>query len=443
MTDCFPSQLVLQRLRQRASNAMLSIARRPSANAAKTTARIRQEHEQDDLLHLANRTQLRRVTITSPAISTPTLATGTSASQTPPGPASDPAGNGYMWNAMPEMGEGRDAGDVDVVNGAGTGNTSPRPDVNIAFDHRTNPSISPADAFRAGPSRTNAGNGSRHDQHLRSFRPLPRSRPSRHGREGTTLHQMEIAQQVPEQDPQSSSNSIMSHTLLSGGPLSPEDHLNGHTHAFQQASLQARLPVASGTGSRSRHSLRELPFEHMNAFGMPMIMDPSNQNSSNRSQSQANIFRSNINTSDNQPAAQPSVFQGGSTHHREFDYRAQQHQRPAQEGILGNRHSDTLLYQPPTLQHNSALPAHPENHPSPAGHSNSAYQHDAEYPNAALSMDMDMRFRAMGDMGSLSGMHSLDSIDMEMGMDMDNMPLLPAGGSLHDVEQFIAGWHDQ
>lgn len=426
---------------------MLSIARRPSANAAKTTTRIRQEHEQDDLLHLANRTQLRRVTITSPAISTPTLATGTSASQTPPGPASDSAGNGYLWNVMQDMGEGRDGGDIDVAQGAGTGNTSPRPSVNDAFDHQTDPSISPADAFRGGPSRIVGGNGSRQTQHLRSFRALPRSRNTRHGHQDTPLHRVEQStrsiHQNPEHDPRQSSDTAIHHTLSNGDPLSPESRLAEQAHAFQQSSHQGRMPVASATESRGRHSLGELPFEHMNAFGMPIVMGSSNQDVSNGSQSHANIFHSDRNHGNDQLAAQASVFQGDPLNHREFNYRPHQHHQPTQEGFLGTRHSDTLLFQPPAPQSNTALETHLQNQRSPTGHSNPAYQEEAGYGNSALSMDMDMRFRSMGEMSSLNGMHSLDSIDMEMGMDMDNMPLLPAGGSLHDVEQFIAGWHDQ
>lgn len=181
----------------------------------------------------------------------------------------------------------------------------------------------------------------------------------------------------------------------------------------------------------------------MNAFGMPMVMDPRDQASGSRSRSQANIFRADRDSSDNQLTPQPSVFQASAVHPRNFDLPINQHQRPAEEGLFETRHSDIVLYQPPTTQNNPTLATHPENQPSQAGNVHSAYQDEAEYGNTTLSMDMDLRFRGVGDISSLSGMQSLDSIDMDMGMDMDNMPLLPAGGSLHDVEQFIAGWHDQ
>lgn len=425
---------------------MLSIARRPSANAVKATARIRQEHEQDDLLHLANRTQLRRVTITSPAISTPTLATtGTSASQTPPGPASEGAGNGYLWNSMHEMGEGRDGGDVDIVEGGGTGNTSPRPIVGTAFDHRTNTSISPADAFRAGPLRTDVGNGSRQAQHLRSFRALPRSRTARNRHQDTRANRAEqIARpthQPTEREIQHSSGSTLHHTLSHEDPLSPEARLA--EQSFQQSNLQGRLPLANGTESRDRHSLRVLPFEHMNAFGMPMGMGSNNQNISNRSHSQANMFRSDRNHADSQLAAQPSVFHRDSEHYRDFEYHTNQHYHSTTGGQQGSGDSNTLLYQPPLSQNHTALGTHPEGGFPAAGAPTATYPIEPEYANSASSLDMDMRFRSLGDMGNFAGMHSLDSADMEMGMVMDNMPLLPAGGSLHDVEQFIAGWHDQ
>lgn len=182
----------------------------------------------------------------------------------------------------------------------------------------------------------------------------------------------------------------------------------------------------------------------MNAFGMPMVMDPRDQASGSRSRSQANIFRADRESSDNQLTPQPSVFQASAVHPRNFGLRMNQHQRPAGEGLFGTRHSDTVLYQPPPPQNNSNLETHPESQPTQADHAHSTYhQYEAEYGNATLSMDMDLRFRGAGDISSIGGIQSLDSIDMDMGMDMDNMPLLPAGGSLHDVEQFIAGWHDQ
>jgi hypothetical protein len=182
----------------------------------------------------------------------------------------------------------------------------------------------------------------------------------------------------------------------------------------------------------------------MNAFGMPMVMDPNNQNIANRSHSQANIFRSDRNHVDNQ-LAQPSVFHRDSEHYREYDYQTNQHHHPTTSGPQGSGHSNTVLYQPqpPLSQNHTALGTHTEGGFPTAGAPTSTYPIDPEYANSASSMDMDMRFRGMGDMSSFNGMHSLDPVDMEMGMDMDNMPLLPAGGSLHDVEQFIAGWHDQ
>lgn len=434
-------QLVLQRLRQRASNAMLSIARRPSATAAKATERIRQEHEQDDLLHLANRTQLRRVTLTSPAISTPTLATGTSGSLTPPGPPSvmataDAGANGLMWNSMPDVGERRDRNDVD-------GN-SPRLHVNAAYNGNTNTSISPADAFRAGPSRPTQGPGSRETQQRRAFRALPRSRGVTTDQHDSTAEPMHSVYQQADNG-QNRQASGTTHPGLSNGVRSSHGQLSSNdTHEYQRTNMFDRLPVSAEGRGRSRGVL---PFEHMNAFGMPIGMDPTNLNINSRNQSQSghHIFSGVQDTSDDH-GAHPGIVQGMATSHRGFTYPSTSAQHPAEMLPPGSRQTDAFLYQQPPHSSNTAYDTQSVDRSTRGYHSladPSMYRDHADFTAPGLTTDMDMRMRAMGDMNTLSEMHSLEPIDMEIGgMDMD-MPLLPPGGSLHDVEQFIAGWHDQ
>lgn len=426
---------------------MLSIARRPSANAAKATERIRQGHEQDDLLHLANRTQLRRVTLTSPAISTPTLATGTSGSQTPPGPPSvmttaDAGANGLMWNTMPDVGERRDRGDVD-------GN-SPRPHVNAGYNSSTNTSISPADAFRAGPSRPDAGNGSRETQQRRAFRALPRSRNLRAGQDtaGPSEHAQPTYQQTGNtRDPHQPSRA-MHPELANGEQRSPEDASTYNTHDYQRSNVLGRIAIPADADTRGR-SRGVLPFEHMNAFGMPIGMDPSNLNVGSRHHSQSgSMFPAAHDPVDYHRIANLDVAPGMSTHHRGFAYPNGSAHHPAEMMPSSSRQTDTLLYEQPPIHSNTAYDTHTTGDRSARGFHSLAdpttYRNHTDFTAPVLSMDMDMRLRAMGEMNALGEMHSLDTIDMEMGgMDMDNMPLLPAGGSLHDVEQFIAGWHDQ
>jgi hypothetical protein len=435
-------QLVLQRLRQRASNAMLSIARRPSANAAKAAERIRQEHEQDDLLHLANRTQLRRVTLTSPAISTPTLATGTSGSLTPPGPPSvmatiDGGANGLMWNSMPDVGERRDRNEMD-------GN-SPRPHVNAAYNGNTNTSISPADAFRAGPSRPTEGPGSRETQQRRAFRALPRSQGVTTDQHDSTAERMRSVYQQAD-DGQIRQASGTTHPGLSNGVRSNHGEDSSHaTHEYQRTNMFDRLPVNAEGRGRSRGVL---PFEHMNAFGMPMGMDPTNLNinSRNHSQSGHHMFSGVQDPSEDHGLAHSSVIQGMATHHRGFTYPSTSAQQAAEMLPSDSRQTDTFLYQQPSSTSHPAYDTQSGDRSTRGYHSlahPTMFRDHADFTASGLTLDMDARMRAMGDMNTLSEMHSLEPIDMEIGgMDMD-MPLLPPGGSLHDVEQFIAGWHDQ
>ncbi|KAJ9102363.1 hypothetical protein QFC21_002763 [Naganishia friedmannii] len=428
---------VLQRLRQRASNAMLSIARRPSASAAKTVERIRQEHEQDDLLHLANRTQLRRVTITSPAISTPTLATGTSASLTPPGPPSvftvDAGGNGFMWNHAGDGGDGLHRGD-------GAGNGSPGPNVNAAYNDSGNASSSPVDLLNPGPSRQADLRGPRgQQQQARSFRTLPRSRPARPPQQSDTMtaasagsstqHRTSLtAKEFQTVSPHSQGVFIPAPSL--GYPA--HHSMNGHSQASE-----------ARTGGRT--SLRVLPFEHMNAFGMPIGMDPNDQNTTFRPTSQAYNHRSyNAERPADQSGRTTSLNDLHPMQGREFAYPANHEQQPSQIMPMGPRQPD-LTAQSASSAHTNAPHESQRNDQTSSRGFREMMAHSAAFPGnsdfggSALEIDMDMRtWRTMGDMNSLNGMTSLDTIDMDIGM-----PLLPPGGSLHDVEQFIAGWHEQ
>lgn len=435
---------------------MLSIARRPSANATKSSQHIRQEHEQDDLLHLANRTQLRRVTLTSPAISTPTLAnTGTSGSLTPPGPPSvmtaDASANGLMWNTMSELGERHDRGDVEMPQN----DVSPSTHVSAAFNNSTDTSISPADAFRAGPSRLDEGHGSREAQQRRAFRALPRSRNLRAGTQDAVPRSEQHAhgyQQAGNSRDAHRTSTAMHPDFSDIGLPSSAATSSRDTHEHRRSNVINRLSLGASAETRGR-SLGVLPFEHMNAYGMPFVMDPSNLNMSrNQSQSNHHNFPSTESPVDHQAMARSShMAQGMPAHHREFPYSTGQTRQSADMMSSGSRQTDTLLFQHATPHSNTAYNAHTAGERSSArGFAGLAdphltYRDNSDFAASALDMDMDVRtLREMGDISSLSGIHSLDTIDMEMGgMDMDNMPLLPAGGSLHDVEQFIAGWHDQ
>lgn len=419
---------------------MLSIARRPSASGAKAAERVRQEHEQDDLLHLANRTQLRRVTLTSPAISTPTLATGTSGSLTPPGPPSvmtmtETRANGLIWNAMPEVAERRDRVEAD--------GTSPRPHVNASYNGNQNSSISPADAFRAGPSRPAQGNGSRESQQRRAFRALPRTRDVTAGQHETTAESMQsVHHQMENGQDQRQASGTMYIGLRNGIRPSDEEASSRDTHEFQRPNVFDRSSGGEGRG-RSRGIL---PFEHMNAFGITIGMDPANLNlgSRNHSQSSHTIFSGVHDPLDHHGMANSSAAQGMATQHRGFAYPSGSASHATELLPSGSRHTDAFLYQQPPPSSNTAYDTQPGDRSTRGFHSladPTMYRGHADFTAPGLTMDMDMRMRALGEMNSLSEMQTLDPADMEMGgMDME---LLPPGGSLHDVEQFIAGWHDQ
>jgi hypothetical protein len=237
--------------------------------------------------------------------------------------------------------------------------------------------------------------------------------------------------------------------LANGEQPSPEDTSSSNAHDYQRTNILGRMaiPADADTGGRGRGVL---PFEQMNAFGMPIGMDPSNLNTGSRNHSQSNhyMYPPAHNPIDYHRMANPNATQGMSTQHRGFAYPNGSAHHSAEMMPSGSRPTDTLLFDQPPVHSNTAYDTQITGDRSARGfHSladSSTYRDHSDFSAPGLAMDMDMRLRAMGEMNALGEMHSLDSIDMEMGgMDMDNMPLLPAGGSLHDVEQFIAGWHDQ
>ncbi|KAJ9121849.1 hypothetical protein QFC22_002472 [Naganishia vaughanmartiniae] len=428
----------MARLRQRASYAMLSIARRPSASAAKTVERIRQEHEQDDLLHLANRTQLRRVTLTSPAISTPTLATGTSASLTPPGPPSiftiDAGGGGFSWNQ--DVGEGQHRGDV-------SGNGSPGPNVNAAYNDSGNASSSPVDLLNPGPSRQTDLRGPRgQQQQARSFRALPRARTTRGPQQSEAMTTASAGPSTRHR------TSLTAQEFQTVSPQGPGVFTPAPSHGYPAQHAMNGHVQSSEAATGGRNSLRVLPFEHMNAFGIPLGMDPNDQNTTFGPTSQThNHMTHNADRPADQNGRTTSGNGLGAMQGHEYTYPANQEQQSNRTMHTGARPSATQSSS--FAQMNVALDSHTDDQTSSRGFREmmvhpASFRGNTDFGGSALGIDMDMRtWRTMGDMNSLNGMTSLDAIDMDIGMEMDNMPLLPPGGNLHDVEQFIAGWHEQ